>query len=84
MAYNRKQFNHKDFKCNKGEYQLKPEKNAEYTEGTEKVLIFQCLRCRHRVFLGDANLSIYRDDTHTQQISYQSFSTTSTTRAINR
>lgn len=64
-AYNRKQFCHKDFKYNKGEYQLKQEKNAEYTKAffealiPYKIEIFKFIRSYYRCFMQDKTIDKY-------------------------
>lgn len=64
-AYNRKQFSYKDFKCNKGEYQLKLEKNAEYTKVFFEALIpykldiFKFIRSYYRCFMQSKTIDKY-------------------------
>ena len=62
-AYNRKQFSAKDFKNYKGEYRLKPEKNADYTKVffdaliPYKMEIFNFLRSYYRCFMQNKKIS---------------------------
>lgn len=64
-AYNRKQFSTKDFQIHKGEYQLKHEKNADYTKVffdaliPYKMEIFKFVRSYYRCFMQGKSISFY-------------------------